>query len=197
MSDKTLDQLIASLKREAIDAAETESRKILEKARLQAQQIVEEAEHKKNNILEEARQEAEAILRKGEAALQQAGRDYSISVRNELLHVFQVVLEREIRKEFTPELLKTAMVKVIENIGSDVALKLSPEFSQELADYIHSRLKSSGKSVSIIENHSVLNGFAITHKEQGWSYAISSEEVAEALQAHLNPKWIDLLKKGA
>ena len=195
MSDKTLDQLIASLKAEAIDTAEKESEKILEKAKLQAKQIVQAAEEKRSNLLSEAEQEAQAILSKGENALRQAGRDYSISVRNELLNVFQAVLEDEIRKEFTPDLLKTAIVKVIENISSDVELSLSEDFSKELADYIHNRLKSSEKLVSIIEDNSVLNGFSITQKSQGWSYTISPEEVAEALKNQLNNNWKNILKK--
>jgi V/A-type H+-transporting ATPase subunit E len=195
MSEKSLDQLIASLKSEGIEMAEKESRKILETAKLEAKQIVKSAEAEKENLLAEAKQQAEAILNKGEAALRQAGRDYSISVRNELLNVFQTVLTEETRKEFTPELLKTAIVKVIENINSDVELTLSPDNYQELAAYIQERFKSSKKLISIVEDNTVLNGFSVTQKDQGWSYSISPEEVAAALQNHLNKNWIDILKK--
>lgn len=197
MSDKTLDQLIASLKAEAIDAAEKESEKILEEAKLQAREIVQAAEEKRDNLLAEARQKSQAILSKGESALRQAGRDCSISVRNELLRMFRAVLEAETRKEFTPDLLKTAIVKVIENIGRDVELKLSPEFLKELADYIHGRLKSSDQLVSIMEDNSTLKGFSITQKKEGWSYTISPEEVAEALQNQLSNNWVNILKKEA
>lgn len=195
MSDKTLNQLIASLKSEGIASAEKESKKILEKAQLQARQIVQVAEEKRDTMLAEAEQEAQAVRSKGEVALRQAGRDYSISVRNELLNMFRAVLEAEIRQEFTPDLLKSAIVKVIENIGSEVELKLSPEFSKELAEYIHDRLKSSDKLVSIVEDNSVLNGFSIAQKDQGWSYAISAEEVAAALQNYLNQNWVKIFKK--
>lgn len=197
MSEKTLDQLIAKLKTEAIDEAEKASQKILEKAKQEAQQIVQTAKEKKATLLAEAEQEAADILSKGEAALQQAGRDYSISVRNELLHSFQAVLETEIGREFTPDLLKTAIVKVIENIGSDVELSLSSEFSQELADYIHDRLQSSDQLVTITKDNAVLHGFSVTKKDQGWSYSISPEEVANALQNHLNQNWINILQKEA
>lgn len=197
MSDKTLDQLIESLKTEAIDAAEQESEKIIEKARLKAQQIVQVAEKKRDTMISDAKREAEAILSKGKSALQQAGRDYSISVRNELLNVFQTVLEKETRKEFTPDLLKTAIVKVVENIGSDVELKLSAEFFKELAGYIHDRLKSSEEVVAVIEDNSVLNRFSVTQKSQGWSYTISPEEVADVLKNYLTANWIDILENEA
>lgn len=195
MSDHTLDHLIASLKAEAIDAAEKEAEKILEKANLHAQKILKAAEEKRDTIISDAEIEAQTILSKGKSALQQAGRDYSISVRNELLKIFQAVLEEETRKEFSPDLLKTAIIQVIENIGSEVELKFSKQFSNELVNYIHSRLKTSGKLISLIEDNSVLNGFSISKNSEGWSYTVSSEEVALALRNHLNNYWINILKK--
>jgi V/A-type H+-transporting ATPase subunit E len=197
MSDKNLGQLITSLKVEAIDAAEKEAGKILEEARLQAQQIVQAAEEKRDTLISEAKQAAQTLRSKGESALRQAGRDYSISVRNELLEVFHTVFEKEIRNEFTPDLMKTTITSVIESIGGEVEFKLSKELSKELADYIHTRLRSSEKLVSIMEDNSILNGFSITNKSQGWSYTVSPEEVAGALKNYLNSNWVEILKKEA
>ena len=197
MSDKTLDQLIASLKSEGIASAEQESRKILAEAERQARQIVQVAEEKRETLLAEAEQAARDITRKGEAALQRASRDYRISVRNELLQMFQAVLESETRQEFTPDLMKTAIEKVIENIGSDVEIRLSPEFSQELAAYVHARFNASESGVAVVEESSVLSGFSIAKKEQGWSYTISPEEVGAALQSYLSPNWVKIINQEA
>lgn len=194
MSDKTLDKLILSLKSEAIDVAERESNKILEEARSQAQKILKGAEEKSEEIQMNAEKEAQAIISKGESALRQAARDLNIAVRNQLLKLFESVLEKEIRREFTPDLVKSAIVKVIENIGSDVELKLPGAFEQELADYIHQRLQTSDGLVSIIREDSILAGFSVTKTGQGWSYRISPEEIAELLQSHLIGKWVDVLK---
>lgn len=197
MSDIALDQLIASLKAEAIDAAEKEQEEILINARLQAQQIIQAAEEKREALLAEAEEKAQGILNKGESALRQAGRDYSIAVRNELLHMFRVVLKAEVQKDFTPDLMKTAIVNTIESIGSDVKVKLSPEFSEELAEYIRERLQSSNQLVPTIEENAILKGFSITQEKEGWSYAISPEEVAEALYKYLSHSWVNILKKEA
>jgi vacuolar-type H+-ATPase subunit H len=195
MSEKSLNQLIKSLKTEAIEAAREESEKILANARMEAKRIVQTAEEKKTVLITEAKQEAQAILQKGEAALQQAGRDYSISVRNELLNVFQAVLETEIRREFTPDLLKTAILKVVENIGGDVELKLPSKDAKELAEYVQSRLKSSEKVVAIMEDKSNLDGFTIAKKKEGWSYSVTPEEVTEGHKKHLNKNWLEILKQ--
>lgn len=195
MSEKNLDKLIASLKSEAIDAADKESKKILDAAEEKAQKIIQEAEQKREQILNDAETEAKAIVEKGESALRQAARDLSIAVRNDLIQLFEAVLEREVRKEFTPDLLKTAFVKVLENIGSHVELKLPEEFEQELADYIHQHLQGANGLVSITKENSNLKKLSITKTDEGWSYQISPEAVAELLQSHLIEKWVKLLKK--
>ena len=195
MSEKSLDQLIASLKTEAIEAAETEAEKILADAKQQADQMLQAAADQKATLLANAEAEAAAIRQKGEAALRQAGRDYSISVRNELLVVFQTVLEGETRSTFRPNLLKEIIGSVIENIGRDVELSLSEADAKELAEYIHNRFQSSEQAVSVLANQSVLSGFVITPTEEGWSYTISAEEVAESLKKHLNKNWLKILEQ--
>lgn len=194
MSEKTLDKLISSLKSEAIDAAEKESNKILEEARSQAQKILKAAEEQRERILTDAENEAQTLVQKGESALRQAARDLHIAVRNNLLEIFKAVLEKEIHRTFTPDLVKSAVMKVIENIGREVELRFPEAFEQELADYIHQRLQTSDDLVSIVRDDNLLTGFSITKKNEGWSYDISAEEIAELLKPHLIGKWVEVLK---
>lgn len=194
MSDKSLDQLISSLKSEAIEAAERESNKILEEARSQSRKILKAAEEQRDRMLTDAGNEAQATIRKGESALRQAARDLHIAVRNNLLKLLGAVLEKEIHAEFTPDLVKSAILKVMENIGGEVELKLPETFEQELADYIRRRLQQSEDLVSITRDDSILAGFSITKTNEGWSYDISPEEIAGLLEPYLIGKWVDILK---
>ncbi|WP_299670019.1 hypothetical protein [uncultured Polaribacter sp.] len=194
MSDKTLDKLIATLKSEAIDAADIASKKIVEDAQVQAKKIVRSAEEKRKQILIEAQREAEATLSKGESALRQAARDLYITVQNDLLKLFQAVLKKEVNEAFNPDLIKSTVIKIIENVGSEVRLKLSEDFDQKLADHVHLRLLISENIVSLIKDDNILNGLSIANTDQGWSYHITPEEVAELLNNHLSRKWMNLLK---
>ena len=197
MSEKTLDHLIASLKSEGIEAAEKQSQKILEEARNHSEQIVRAAEAQRDAMLAQAKEEAQAIRDKGEKALRQASRDYSLSVRNELLAMFRSALDTETTRAFSSDALKSAIVKVIENVGGDVELKLSPQLSSEIAGYIQSQVQKSDQPISIVEDNKVLKGFSVTRKDQGWSYSISPEDVSEALKSHLNSNWLEILNKEA
>ncbi len=194
MSEKTLEKLIATLKTEAVEAADKEAAEIVEKARSQAQKIVKEAEAKREELLQSAEKEAEAIRNKGEGALRQAARDLNVSVRNDLLQLLKAALERDVETNFTPDLMEKAIFKVIENVGSGAALHLPETMETKLADQIQQRLQNSDNLESIGSDATLPNGFSVTKTDQGWSYRITSEEVAEALHAHLSQKWVQILK---
>ncbi len=141
MSEKSLDQLIQSIKSEAIESANKESKQILEDANAKAERILKNAEEQRSQIISDANSEAAAILKKGESALQQAARDLNVAVRNDLIGLLSAVLDEKVTEEFSPDLVKTAVLKVIENVGSNVELRLSEKFESELGQYIHSELQ--------------------------------------------------------
>ena len=194
MSEKTLDKLITSLKTEAIDAAEKEAKKIVDAAKAQAQKIISNAEVQKKQLLDNAEKEAEETLNKGVGALKQAARDINVTVQNDLLKLLKTVLQDEINKAFTPDLIKSAVIKVIENVNSSVELKLPEDFEKELAEYVQKHLQTSGNLVTITKDDSMLKGFSVTKTDQGWSYHITPQEVAEILNGHLSNRWINVLK---
>ncbi len=194
MSEKTLDKLITSLKTEAIDAAEKEAKKIVDAAKAQAQKIISNAEVQKKQLLDNAEKEAEETLNKGVGALKQAARDINVTVQNDLLKLLKTVLQDEINKAFTPDLIKSAVIKVIENVNSSVELKLPEDFEKELAEYVQKHLQTSGNLVTITKDDSMLKGFSVTKTDQGWSYHITPQEVAEILNGQLSNRWINVLK---
>jgi vacuolar-type H+-ATPase subunit H len=194
MSTNNLGQLINSLKTEAIDVAEMEAAKIIEQANMQAKQIVEEALDEKQQIINKAKIEGEGIVSKGGSALRQAARDVNISLRNDLLRTYKKVFETEVRKEFTPDLIKTAILKVVDSIEGDMELRVSEEFFEEVSEFTQSRLKSLKKLPTIVADDSIINGFSVVQKNQGWSYLISPEQVATALEKYLSKNWMNILK---
>tara|TARA_R110002049_G_scaffold1113_2_gene8207 strand:- start:13450 stop:14049 length:600 start_codon:yes stop_codon:yes gene_type:complete len=194
MSEKTLDKLITKLKTEAIDAAEKEANTIVEKAKVKARNIINDAEVKSNALLETAEKEAKATNIKAEGALKQAARDLTVTLRNDLLNLLGNVLEKEVETIFTADVIETAVLKVVENVGSGVALKLPEDLEANVSDQIQKRLQASSDITSVTTDNSLVNTFSITKTEEGWSYDISPEEVANLLKAHLSQKWLHILK---
>jgi F0F1-type ATP synthase membrane subunit b/b' len=197
MPEKNLENLIATLKMEAIEAAEKEAAEIVSKARAEAREIVEEADVKSDELLQNAEREAQAILDKGESALQQASRDVRVSMRNDLLLMLKGILEREVETAFKPDLVEKAILVIVENAGTGISLKLSEKLETQLTYQILERLKASKNLDSISRDVSLTDGFSIAKTGEGWSYHISPGEVTELLYAHLSPNWVEILKKAS
>ena len=195
MGKQTLDTLIDKIKSEAIEAAEHKAKEILDRARMEAQSITTEAEAKREALLFGADKEAQATLAKGEIALKQAARDLIISVRNDLLELLKNLLEQEVEDNFTPDLMEKAIVIIMENMGSGTELRLSEDMETELAEKIRRRLQQSDTSNSISMDSALPKGFSVAKTEEGWSYHISSKELADLLNDHLSPKWVEILEK--
>ena len=194
MSEKNLENLIATLKTEAIETAEKEAQAIIKAAQEEAHGILTDAREEKKHLLHTAEKEAKVSIEKGESALRQAARDVRLSLQIELLQLLKAVLENEVEAKFNPELLNTAIVKVIENIGSNLELKISTELEESLAIYIQQHLQTSDKLAEITIDNSVLKGLRITKKDEGWSYDISPEAIAQVLDKHLSVKWVKLFE---
>lgn len=195
MSDKTLDSLIKRLKTEAIEAADREAQTLLDQAKQEAQSIVTAAKTKRKHILLEAEQTAEETLRNGETALAQAARDVKIKLEHDLRQLLGAVLEHEVERAFDRDLIKAAVLKVVENTGREVTLAFPTEMTEELAAFVSGQMSGSADWVTISEDKALLRGFSVQKNEEGWSYSITPEEVSTLLIEQLSGKWAAMLKK--
>ena len=98
-------------------------------------------------------------------------------------------------ENFTPDLMEKAIVIIMENMGSGTELRLSEDMETELAEKIRRRLQQSDTSNSISMDSALPKGFSVAKTEEGWSYHISSKELADLLNDHLSPKWVEILEK--
>jgi V/A-type H+/Na+-transporting ATPase subunit E len=194
MSEQSLDKLISTLKSEAIEAAEKKEKEIIDRAKAKAEKIVREAESNKEQLLSEAEKEAEDIIKKGESALVQAARDVVLRVQNDLRKLFASVLERDIQAAFDPDLVKKAVLQVLENQDEEIAIRIPPQLESELTDYIQKQVQASGNLATIATDDSLIRGFSVKKTKQGWSYQVTPEEVSTILSDHLSRKWASIIQ---
>jgi V/A-type H+-transporting ATPase subunit E len=194
MSEQTLDGLIARVKSEAIEAAEKEAKQILDDAEQKAQELLVNAKSEKEAMLLDAEKDAKAIVEKGKTALDQAARDVQISVKNDIQQLFKLVLESEVKNAFTPELYSTLITKITDSLGSNVAISLPAETEDNVIQSIQNKVATSKTTPDILKKNNLLSGFSISKTDEGWSYEITTEEIADLLNQHLSPKWVELLK---
>jgi vacuolar-type H+-ATPase subunit E/Vma4 len=193
MSDKNLENLIQTIKQEAIETADKKAAEILEQAKKEAADIIKSAQSKKAALIDEGEKTAEATINKGENALKQAARDLSITLHNDIKHLFRGVLEQEVDATFTPETIKTAVLKLLEQVGTNVEIQLPEALKKEVVAYIQKQLQHSKSITAISADTALLKGFKITNTNEGWSYQITPEDITGLLHSQLNNQWKEIL----
>lgn len=194
MSEKSLDQLINTIKTEAIEAAEKEAQAIVAKAQEEAKTIMDDAEAQKSDIISAAKKQAQQTLNKGKNDLIHAARDIKISLRNELLHLLKNVLQKEIDEHFTPELTEKAILEIIQNIDVGVSLSLPNDLKDNLSAKTMSLLQSQDTALHFDKNR-IAKGLIVKNKNEGWTYMVSPEQITALLYNQLSPKWVEILKQ--
>lgn len=195
MGDQSLDLLISSLKTEAIEAAEKEAKTIIEEAKSKAETIINNAQYQKQQTITEADKEAEAILHKGKMALKQAARDLTINLQNDVLNLFNTALRTKVDKEFSPDLLKSLLLPLIKNIGSDIEVSMPANTLKELAEFIRNEVQKNSENITFKEAPHLFSGLKIFKKEEGWSFEITPDTLMEALKPLLTAHWVTLLNE--
>lgn len=195
MSEKNLQSLIETIKSEAIIVAKQQADEIISEAKKEADSIIKIAENKRKFILDEAEKEVESSKINGNNALKQAARDIVITLENDIKKMFETILETEVKNSFSNDVVKNAILKIIAQVGSETEIHLPEKSISEIESYIQKQLQDTKKNIKIVPNNSLINGFEIHKKEEGWSYKITSKELTELLHSYLNVKWKTLLNK--
>jgi V/A-type H+-transporting ATPase subunit E len=179
-------------------------------AEKRATTILQEAEQKKQELLTQAREEAAAIVRKaeqdakrlqdsGDAALKLAARDLMLSVRKELVALFDTTIRQSVTEALTPVNLAEILATLVRNwpgADSDDLLVLVPEKDRNaLEKEMQSRFAAAlSRGVTIQPVKGLNAGFRIGSKDGAAFFDVSAGTLADLLSAYLNPRLAELMR---
>ena len=111
----TVKGLIDTIKKEGIQEASKQGEDIIREAQKKAEDIVQKAREEAGRITDEAKENADRIKAAGEKALEQAGRNLIIGLKQQIIDLFKKVTEAQVASCYTPEVIKDVILKIIEN----------------------------------------------------------------------------------
>ena len=91
--EQQIQDLIASIKKDGIESATNESKKILEEARKEADLILKEAKAEKEKMIADAKKEIELERESSISSVKQAARDVTLTLKKSLEEKFQKILD--------------------------------------------------------------------------------------------------------
>ncbi len=196
-----LQELIDQIKKDGVEAAETQAEAILTAAKAEAEKIISGAKAEAEKLVLDAKAENERAVKSGEDALRQAGRNLLISFRESVTKELKAILSENISSVYSSEELAQLIVKVVAEWASkpekeDITVILNSEDLKKLEDTILSGLKDKmQKGVTLKATDSIDGGFRIAVNDGGAYYDYSKDAVTEMLADYLSPKIASLLRE--
>lgn len=196
-----LKELIDQIKKDGVDAAETEAGKILENAKQEAEKIIADAKAKAEKLMQDAKDENARTVKSSEEAIRQAGRNLLITFRESVARELNAILEKSVESVYSPEALAKLITKLIENWSAnpqndDMAVILNESDLKALEDTAISALKEKlNGGVTLKPNDNFVGGFRIAVNSGQAFYDYSTESVVDMLSTYLSPKVTEILKE--
>lgn len=196
-----LRELIDQIKKEGVEAAQSEAKSILDTARDEAEKIVASAQAEADRILANAKSESECMVKSGEEALRQAGRNLLISFRESVTRELNALLNEGVSKVYSSERFSELIVRTVEEWtkktdAESPELILNADDLASLEEEILAGLKERmQKGITLKADDHFDGGFRIGTEGGSVYYDYSAEAVVEMLSHYLSPKVTKLLKE--
>lgn len=196
-----LQELIDQIKKDGVQAAETEAESILKSAKAEAEKIVADAKAQADKIILDAKSERTKMVKSGEEALRQAGRNVLISFRESIAKELDVVAGEGVSAVYSSDALESIIIKAVEGWvanpeAEDLSVILNGEDLKKLEKAVISKLKGKMQNeLTLKANDSFNKGFRIAVNDGKVYYDYSGEAVVEMLSTYLSPRVTALLKE--
>ena len=194
-----LKNLIEKIKKDGIDQADKDAKKIIEDARAEAGKMIEDAQKRGSGIVAEGERQVEQLKRSAEAAMRQAARDVLLSLREQMIGLFDRIINAQVSKDLDTELLKRLIIKAVENCSGDSIAQLEVLVNEQDKKMLEESLlaelgKKAKEQVVIKASAGVKKGFRIGYKESSSYFDFTDEAIAQMFMRRLNPRIVEILK---
>lgn len=196
-----LQELIEQIRKDGVEAAETEAQSIINAAKAEAEKIVADAKAQADKILANAKAEKEQMVRSGEDAIRQAGRNLLLSFRESVARELKSIAGENVSAVYSSESLAQLIVNVVESWAQkpqaeELTVILNSSDLEKLEGTLLSALKEKmQKGVTLKANDNFDGGFRIAIGNSGSYYDYSAEAVVDMLSNYLTPRVKELLKE--
>ena len=196
-----LQELIDQIKKDGVEAAETEAASILTNARAEAEKIVADAKATADKMIMDAKAENERTVKSGEDAIRQAGRNLLITFRESVAKELKTIVGETVTATYSSDALEKLVVKAVENWSNkpdveDLSVILSGEDLKAMEETVLAALKNKMMTgITLKANDNFDGGFRIAVNNGSAYYDYSTEAVVDMLSNYLSPQVTALLKE--
>ena len=196
-----LQELIDQIKKDGVETAEAQAESILNSAKAEAQGIIAEAQAQAEKILLNAKNETDRMVKSGEDAIRQAGRNLLISFRESISRELGAIVDENVTGVYSSDAFSKIVVNVVESWAQktdaeDLTVILNSSDLEKLEKTLLAELNAKMlKGITLKACDIFAGGFRIAEKNGGAYYDYSAEAVVDMLSNYLSPKVTAILKE--
>ena len=196
-----LQELIDQIKKDGVETAEAQAESILNSAKAQAQKIIAEAQAQADSILLNAKSENDRMVKSGEEAIRQAGRNLLISFRESVSRELAAIVGENVADVYSSDAFSKLVVNAVESWAGkpdagELSVILNSKDLESLEKMLLAELKAKMlKGITLKASDNFDGGFRIIEKDGRAYYDYSAEAVVDMLSNYLSPKVTAILKE--
>lgn len=196
-----LQELIGQIKKDGVEAAETQAQAIIESAKAEAEKIIADAKAEAERMIADAKSENARTVKSGEDAIRQAGRNLLISFRESVARELKAIVGNNVNAVYSSDAFAKLIVSSVESWtgkpeAEDISVILNSSDLAKLEEAILSELKTKMLGgVTLKANDNFDGGFRIAVNNGSAYYDYSAQAVTDMLSNYLSPKVTALLKE--
>ena len=196
-----LQELIEQIKKDGVEAAETQAEAILKSAKAEAEKIISDAKAQADKMIADAKSENAKTVKSGEDAIRQAGRNLLISFRESVTRELKAIVGDNVNNIYSSDALVKLIINAVEcwagkPEADDISVILNSNDLAKLEEALLAELKAKMLSgVTLKTNDNFDGGFRIAVNNGAVYYDYSADAVTDMLSNYLSPKVTELLKE--
>jgi len=189
-----LQSLLDRIRTEGVERAEAEAEGIVGEAQQRARQIVAEAKAEADELRRRAEDDAAASLERGEKALDQAGRDFLLTLQKRIEAILRETLRDTVAAALTPDVVADMLVRLAEAYAthdmneSRVDVLLAPDDREAVAALVMQKYRELvSQGLTLRADERLAKGFKVSFVDDKLYHDFSLSALAEALAPVLKP----------
>ena len=176
-----IQDLVSSIRKDGIDAANAEAEAIISEAKKKAEMIIADAKAEAKNIQETSEKEINILKESAALSAEQAKRDAMLAFKNEVQAEFEKILSVKIKNNLSD----AALGKLIQAVVADEDVQNYSVEVAEVSDSLKAELAEEIKNgLEIKPTKSVRAGFRLAAKDGSGYFDCSDEEIMQMLMPY-------------
>lgn len=199
-----LQALIDHLQRDAVEEGRRRANSIVAEAQAAADAKLRAAEAEAARLVRDAERDAEVFTERATVALEQAGRDLLIDVRQAIDELLSGLIHASLDEELRPGLLAEMLVKMADAYTAHggrerrMAVLLNEDDLDALTNlYVQRYRERMAQGVELRLDDGVRRGYRVQMVDENVTHDFTIDAIAEELSRYLRPRLAEMLPKAA